>query len=86
MALVNGQYVRHRMAPHTRMGTIEGSEERHGHTLYLFWQDPRLKESLPGHVFEALFLEDEWEPCERPSDDYWRVVNSIIDSERRAGR
>ena len=83
MALADGQYVRIKMAPYTRMGTIEGCEERRGRTFYVFRQDPRLKEAVPGFVFEALLLEDELEPCERPSDDYWNTVNHLYSHGRR---
>jgi len=59
------------------MGTIEGSEERRGRTFYIFRQDPRFKET--GREFEAFLLEDELEPCERPTDDYWKTVNTLIE-------
>ena len=39
--LENRQYVRLKMDRRTRMGTIEGSEERRGRTFYIFRQDQR---------------------------------------------
>jgi len=71
-----GQYVRLTIAPETRMGTIEGSEEQRGKLFYIFRQDPRLDDVVPGFKFEAFVLEDEMEPCDRPSDDYWKNINA----------
>lgn len=81
MAFSKGDYVRVKQAPDTRMGTIEGTEEKRGHTFYIFHQDPRYSEA--GREFVASFLDDELEPCARPSDDYWREVNAAI--KRRGG-
>ena len=79
MALVNGQYVRMKVAPQTRIGTIEGSEEQRGRTMYIFRQDPRLKEAVPGPPVEIFLSEEEVEPCERPTDAYWKTVNELIE-------
>jgi len=76
MALVKGQYVRMLIAPQTRMGTIEGSEERRGRVMYIFRQDPRLKEIGP--PVEIFLSEEEVEPCARPTDEYWQQVNAMI--------
>lgn len=79
MALENGQYVRMRIAPDTRIGTIEGSEVQRGRTMYIFRQDPRLKEAVPGPPVEIFVAEEEVEPCKRPTDDYWDKVNRLIE-------
>jgi len=80
MALENGQYVRMKIAPDTRIGTIEGSEVQRGRTMYIFLQDPRLKEGVPGGPTVEIFVgEDEVEPCERPTDDYWKKINHLIE-------
>jgi hypothetical protein len=75
--LETGQYVRHKMATRTRVGTVEGSEVRHGKLFYHFRQDQRLNEAVPG--FEAYFSEEELEPCTRPSDEYWKLINELIE-------
>ena len=59
VAFEKGTYVRLRVAPQTRMGTIEGHRMRNGKIEYLFLQDPRLNETGP--VFEVYFLEEELE-------------------------
>jgi hypothetical protein len=80
MALVNGQWVRMKIAPDTRIGTIEGSEVQRGRTMYIFRQDPRLKEAVPSGPTVEIFLgEDEVEPCPRPTDAYWKTVNDRIE-------
>ena len=79
MALETGQYVRMKIAPETRIGTIEGSEVQRGRTMYIFRQDPRLKEAVPGPSVEIFLGEDEVEPCERPTDDYWKRINALIE-------
>jgi len=83
--LTKGQYVRHRMAPDTLMGTIEGVEIQRGRVFYRFRQDPRLREPISALVWDASFLEDELERCDRPSDEYWANINRRIGlSSRRA--
>src|SRR6516162_7047105 len=76
--LATGQYVRHRMAPDTLMGTIEGVETQRGRVFYRFRQDPRLREPISASLRNASFLEDELELCDRPSDEYWADVNARI--------
>ena len=76
--LNRGQYVRHRMAPDTLMGTIEGVEIRRGRLFYRFRQDSRLREPISTFLRDASFLEDELELCDRPSDEYWANINRRI--------
>jgi hypothetical protein len=76
--LVKGQYVRHRLAPDTLIGTIEGVEIQRGHVFYRFRQDPRLREPIAAFSRDVSFLEDELELCDRPSDEYWENINARI--------
>lgn len=76
--LTIGQYVRHRMAPDTLMGTIEGVETQRGRVFYRFRQDPRLRAPISAFSRDASFLEDELELCARPSDEYWAIINRRI--------
>ena len=73
-----GQYVRHKMARETLIGTIEGSEIQRGRVFYRFHQDPRLREPASALLRETLFLEDELEPCDRPSDEYCATIKKRI--------
>ena len=81
--LSNGQYVRHKMARETLIGTIEGAEIQRGRVFYRFQQDPRLRGSASALLWERSFLEDELEPCERPSDEYWARINRRIEASSR---
>ena len=76
--LTKGQYVRHRMAPDILMGTVEEVEIQRGRVLYRFRQDPRLREPLSGIYGKHRFLDDELEPCDCPSDEYWANINRRI--------
>jgi hypothetical protein len=73
-----GDYVRLKMAPQTRMGTIEASKAVRGRAQYHFRQDQRFREGVPGAVFEAWVPEGELEICARPSDQYVAAVNTAI--------
>jgi hypothetical protein len=68
-------YVRLLVAPRTRIGTIIKTKTEHGHTEYLFHQDERFADKL--RDFWA--CEGDFEPCERPTDDYVKTVNSLIE-------
>jgi hypothetical protein len=72
-----GDYVRLKLAPETRMGTIESIKEERGRVQYLFLQDSRLDEAVPGSVFDAYVSEDEVELCTKPSDEYWKAINAL---------
>src|SRR5208282_3577722 len=72
-----GNYVRLKLAPKTRMGTIESIKEERGRVQYLFLQDSRLDEAVPGSVFDAYVSEDEIELCTKPSDEYWKAMNAL---------
>ena len=76
--LAKGQYVRHKLAPDTLMGTIEGMEVQRGRVFYRLRQDPRLKEPISAFCRDASFLEYELELCDRPSDEYWAHINGRI--------
>lgn len=76
--LTKGQYVRHKMSRETLIGTIEGAEIRRGQLFYRFQQDPRLREPASAWLPETLFLEDELELCDRPSDEYWATIKRRI--------
>ena len=71
-------YVRIKMAPNTRLGTIEDTKVERGRTFYHFLQDPRFHEVSPGPVFEAWILEDELEFCARPTDQQVEAINKLI--------
>jgi hypothetical protein len=76
--LTKGQYVRHKMARETLIGTIEGAEVQRGRVFYRFQQDPRLRQPASALLRETSFSEDELELCDRPSDEYWTSVNERI--------
>jgi hypothetical protein len=69
-----GKYVRMALAPKTRMGTIEDAHLDHGRVEYLFHHDQRFNDKLP----KFYIYEDDFEICERPSDEYVRTVNVLI--------
>jgi hypothetical protein len=77
MAFAKGDYVRLKIAPNTRMGTIENITTERGWVKYHFRQDQRLREVGP--AFEAWILEDEMERCARPSDQHWAAINKAIE-------
>ena len=81
--LAKGQYVRHKMARETLIGTIEGAEVQCGRVFYRFQQDSRLRAPAAALLWETSFLEDELEPCERPSDQYWASINRRIEASSR---
>lgn len=76
--LTKGQYVRHKMARETLIGTIEGAEVQRDRVFYRFQQDPRLRQPASALLREISFSEDELELCDRPSDEYWASVNERI--------
>jgi hypothetical protein len=81
--LTKGQYVRHKMARETLIGTIEGAQIQRGRVFYRFQQDPRLRETASALLRETSFSEDELEACDRPSDEYWAGVNRRIEVSSR---
>jgi hypothetical protein len=70
----NQQYVRLVDAPRTRIGTITRTKMEHGHIEYLFHQDERIADKL--RDFWA--MEGDFEPCERPTDEYVATINALI--------
>jgi hypothetical protein len=76
--LAKGDYVRLKMAPATRMGTIENIKIERSKLRYQFRQDCRFREALPGVIFETWVPESVLEPCEPPCDDYVRALNELI--------
>lgn len=72
--LNKGDYVRMKIAPNTRLGTIEGMKEERGRVQYLFRADPRFYEPLP----DSYIFEDEVELCQRPDDERARHINDLI--------
>lgn len=77
--LTTGQYVRLRLAPNTRMGTITGSKTDGSKTEYIFHLDERFADRLPDfYVFE-----EEVELWERPSDEQIRLINRLTQSPQR---
>ena len=81
--LSKGQYVRHKMARETLIGTIEGAQINCGQVFYRFRQDPRLRAAASALLWERSFSEDELELCERPSDEYWVRINERIEASSR---
>jgi len=81
--LIKGQYVRHKMARDTLIGTIEGAEIQRGRVFYRFQQDPRLRQQASALLRETSFSEDELELCDRPSDEYWASINRRIEVSSR---
>ena len=73
----NGDYVRLRTAPNTRMGTIEGSKLERGWLQYLFRQDKRILGEQDAPDFYQ--LESELEACERPNDAEVQSINRLIE-------
>ena len=82
--LTKGQYVRHKMARETLIGTIEGAEIQRGRVFYRFQQDPRLRQPASALLRETSFSEDEVELCDRPSDEYWASINGRIEVSSRS--
>ena len=72
-----GDYVRLRMAPNTRMGTIEDSKVERGRTLYHFLQNQRFHEA-DGVVYRGWHLEVELERCARPSNEHVDKINKAM--------
>lgn len=68
-----GDYVRMKMAPNTRLGTIEGSKVG-DRVHYLLRTDPRIYDPLP----DFYVLEGEIELCQRPDDEHVRKLNELI--------
>jgi hypothetical protein len=76
--LSKGDYVRMKMAPATRLGTIEGIKRERGQVRYHFRQDHRFLEALPGVVFETWVPGNVLESCTPPSDHYVNALNQLI--------
>jgi hypothetical protein len=74
MATLQEKYVRLVDAPKTRMGTIVKTKIEYGHTVYLFHQDERFAGQLGDYWAE----EGDFEPCERPTDEYVTAINALI--------
>ena len=77
--LAKGDYVRLKMAPAIRMGTIENIKIERGKLRYQFRQDGRFREALRGVIFETWVPESVLEPCEPPCDGYVRALNELIE-------
>jgi hypothetical protein len=75
--LSKGDYVRLKIAPETRMGTIEDIKIERGRLVYHFRQDERFREAGP--LFEAWIPDMELEPCARPSDQHVSAINKLIE-------
>jgi len=73
-----GDYVRLKIAPNSRMGTIEDIRVRRDWTECHFRQDPRFRDVGP--IFEAWLPEVELEYCSRPSDQHVAAINKLIES------
>jgi hypothetical protein len=74
--LHTGQYIRLRIAPNTRMGTITGSHVEGTRTEYVFHHDERFHDRTP----DFYVLEEEVEPWERPSDEHVALINRLTQS------
>jgi hypothetical protein len=72
-----GDYVRHRMAPNTRLGTIEGSRIERGYQEYLFRQDKRF--TFDHDTPDFYVLESEIEACQRPTDAEVEAINRLTE-------
>lgn len=72
----NGDYVRHLMAPNTRLGTIVGSRIERGYQQYLFRQDKRF--TFDPDTPDFYVLESEIEACPRPTDAEVEATNRQI--------
>ena len=69
-----GDYVRVKLSPNTRMGTVEDNKLERGHVEYLFRSDPRFSRQLP----DVYLTEDELEHSQRPSDEEIAKIDSLI--------
>jgi hypothetical protein len=69
-----GDYVRMKLSPNTRMGTVEDNKLERGHVEYLFRSDPRFSRQLP----DVYLTEDELEHSQRPSDEEIAKIESLI--------
>jgi hypothetical protein len=69
-----GKYVRMKIAPNTRMGTVQDAHLEHGHVEYLLQHDQRFDARLPSFYI----YEDDFEICERPSDQFVHTINQLI--------
>ena len=67
------QYVRLVVAPTTRIGTIIRMKAEHGRMQYLFHLDERFADNLLDFWAE----EGDFEPCERPTDEYVAAINAM---------
>lgn len=72
--LKKGDYVRMKVAPNTRLGTIEGSRKEGKYVTYIFRSDPQYYDPLP----DFYVIEAEVELCKRPGDEYFRQINETI--------
>jgi hypothetical protein len=69
-----GDYVRMKLSPHTRMGTVEDNKLERRYVQYLFRSDPRFSQRLP----DVYLTEDELKHSERPSDTEIAKIDSLI--------
>jgi hypothetical protein len=69
-----GDYVRMKLSPNTRMGTVEGTKLERGQVQYLFRSDPRFSHGLP----DVYLMDDELEHSQRPSDEEIARIESLI--------
>jgi hypothetical protein len=69
-----GDYVRMKLSPNTRMGTVEENRLEGRRVEYLFRSDPRFSQRLP----DVYLTEDELEHSQRPSDTQIAKIDSLI--------
>jgi hypothetical protein len=72
--LPEGTYVRMKVAPNTRMGTVHHHNDEDSSEKLIFRHDPRFADPLP----DMYVFEDEVEPCRRPSDVEVTTIHALI--------
>lgn len=72
--LRNGAYVRLKVAPNTRMGTISDMKSEAGKLRFIFHHDPRFMDA----IHDVYVFDYDIEECERPTDAQVRAVNEMI--------
>jgi hypothetical protein len=73
----SGDYVRLKIAPNTRIGTIEGSKIEKSYTQYLFRQDKRV--TSEANTPDFYVFDDEIERCARSTDVQIQRINRLIE-------
>jgi hypothetical protein len=73
MTNYSGQYVRLLDSPKAGIGTIIDTKPEHGQTAYLFHQDERFTYKIRDYWAD----EGDFEPCQRPTDEYVAQVNAM---------